>query len=123
MKKFLEHFDNQLHEGFKIKEIGTRLSKEQLSYLRKRMKMLIPKTPSKSFTTLTLEEQGSHTVGKINISGPGRSFTSSKEGSDITTIFRELEKCLNDQLLVWKKSRFSKKYSSEGFSPNKEVLI
>ena len=123
MKFISEHFDNHFHEGFKIKEIGIRLSKKQLSYLRMRLQVLVPKTPSCSFTTLTLSKFDHNIIGQIETSGLGQNFTSTAQGQNPEEVFKELEKDMNDQLLSWKKGRFLNRFQNVDFSLKEEVIV
>jgi hypothetical protein len=113
MEFISKHFDNHFHEGFKIKVMEVRLSEEELSFFRKRLRLLIPKTPYGSFTTLSFKASEGKVIGLIKVQGPGLTFSSKRIGLDPELVFRSIEEDILNQLLRWKKSRFLKKHFSD----------
>ncbi|WP_127716750.1 hypothetical protein [Halobacteriovorax sp. HLS] len=110
MKLLFRHFDNHFHDGFRIEEIGFKLSKESNNQIKNRLRELMPKTPSTSFTTITFRKRNNAITAHLEISAAGQKFSSTAKGNDPIKVFDLIEADIDKQLTHWKKNRFSMKY-------------
>ena len=111
MKTISQYLSPYFFENFSINEVGIKLQDQNLAKIRDKLQKLEARAPTYSTINLDFINIGSCIQGKLEISSTGKNFHSTIKGEDPWEIYQKLESKIDQQLIQWKKNRFSKEFA------------
>ncbi len=111
MKTISEYLSPYFFENFSINEVGIKLQNQNLVKIRDKLQRLEARAPAYSTINLNFTNIGSYIQGNLDICSAGKKFYSTIQGKDPWEIYLKLESEIDQQLIQWKKNRFSKEFA------------
>jgi len=107
MKAFTNYLNPTFFDNFSINEVGIKLSSDQVFKIKRKLQALEVRSPTYSTINLNFTNVGSHIQGDLVFTSVGKRFEAKVLGEDPNEIYEQLELEIDQQIMNWKKNRFS----------------